>query len=228
MTFPSNIERWRDLVRAQLAAVLASQPSRKSLTNALGLTITPQVEEIILAIIQKESWGDPGAVGDNGNSVGLMQLNYAAGTPQGEGFTGTKYELTDPATNIYYGIKYFLHQLAIYQSVDKAILAYNAGSYRIDAAGEPINASYLESVLSYLTEKKTLFSRSGSSQVLPGGSPAVAGSAPADPGAPADRPEVTPVTKAPAAAARSRVTETLTLAALFAALVSALLFISNC
>lgn len=85
-----------------------------------------------------------------------MQLNYRAGTPQSMGFTGTREDLKRPDVNIYWGSKYFFWQLDRYRDVDRAILAYNAGSYRETAAGLPINLDYLRGVLSFLTEKKTL------------------------------------------------------------------------
>ena len=151
-----QVEKWRELVKRQFDAVMTQNPQYFSLKDRFKTTITDW-SDIFLAIIQKESSGNEKAVGDDGRSIGLMQLNYAAGTPQGEGYTGTKEGLFDPATNIFYGIKYFLRQLNRYNDLDKAILAYNAGSYRTTSAGIPINKPYLDVVLFYLSEKKTLF-----------------------------------------------------------------------
>ncbi len=169
MTFPQEIERWRSTVRDGLASVLTNNPSKKALLSSLSLTFDG-LTDIILALIQKESYGDADAIGDDGNSIGLMQLNYGAGTPQGEGFSGTKEDLKDPDTNLYYGSKYFLTQLAKYGDVDKAILAYNAGSFRVSAGGIPINLEYLKAILSFLGEKKTSFSFSRQPQGSGGGS----------------------------------------------------------
>lgn len=161
-TFPDAVEKWRPTVQKVVEELLSSYPSRKSLIGALGVTIDGLVDTV-LALIQKESSGNYLAIGDSGNSIGLMQLNYGAGTPQGEGFTGQKEDLKDPYTNIYFGSKYFLSQLARYQDIDKAILAYNAGSFRMNEAGSPINMDYLTNVLAFLGEKKTSFSWSRSS-----------------------------------------------------------------
>ena len=156
MTFPSQVERWRDLVRSVLADEIGPTSPEKALLDRSGLTIDPQLVEIILAIIQKESYGDPDAIGDNGNSIGLMQLNYAAGTPQRVAFTGTPFDLQDPEENITRGSMYFLKQLQRYGGdVDKAIAAFNAGSYIQNAAGVPVNNPYVQAVLSFLSEKKT-------------------------------------------------------------------------
>jgi len=154
MTFTQNVERWRDTVNRAVAAVLASYPSNKSLLDALGLTITG-LADVILALIQKESSGNPLASGDNGKSIGLMQLNYGAGVPQDYGYSGTPEGLDDPYTNVVLGIRHFLYQLGRYSDLDKAILAYNAGSYRLTAAGIPINLPYLNDVLSFLGKKNS-------------------------------------------------------------------------
>lgn len=156
MTFPQPVERWRQLVREVLNDLIEPISPGKSLIDRVGLTIDPQLVEIILAIIQKESYGNPDALGDNGNSVGLMQLNFGAGTPQSVGFTGTPFDLQDPETNITYGARYLLKQLTRYDGdVDKSIAAYNAGTYRTTSAGLAVNNQYLQDVLSFLSEKKT-------------------------------------------------------------------------
>lgn len=163
MVFPSNVERWRQTVQAALSALFANFPTYRSLQDRF---IAPIVGggvgpvgggsvDLILAIIQKESSGNPGAIGDGGDSLGLMQLNYGAGTPQSIGYAGTREGLLDAKVNVYWGSKYFFSQLDRYKDVDRAILAYNAGSYRTTEAGLPINLGYLTAVLSYLTEKKT-------------------------------------------------------------------------
>lgn len=154
MTFPVNVERWRERANAAINAVLTDFPARKSLLDTLGIT-NAGLSDIILALIQKESSGNPEAFGDNGNSVGLMQLNYGAGTPQALGYKGDKASLRSPDLNLYYGTAYFLDRLNRYKDRDKAILAYNAGSFRLNQAGEPINLAYLDNVLKFLGEKKT-------------------------------------------------------------------------
>lgn len=192
MTFPDKVEQWRTTVNDALFDAVAVDPDKKSLILGLGLTITGMVD-IILALIQKESSGDPRAIGDNGNSIGLLQLNYGAGTPQGVGFTGPKENLTDPYVNCYYGIKVFLGQLDRYKDLDKAILAYNAGSVRTDTSGVPINTGYLTDVLSFLGEKKTSFFWQRS-RPAPGGGSVVTGSSIDESHNPAAAPDLEHVT----------------------------------
>jgi hypothetical protein len=161
MTFPSKVERWRSIVQQVIGELMTRYPARQSLIDALGRTIS-QLEDTVLAIIQKESYGNNLAVGDSeydgthtDDSLGLMQLNYEVGTPQGEGYTGTPEGLFDPYTNIYYGTKYFLTQLARFKDWNTAIAAYNAGTPKYDEAGILRNQSYLDQVLNFLGEKKT-------------------------------------------------------------------------
>lgn len=152
MSFPTNVERWRSLVAATVSDEVGRNSAYKSLENALGLT-DARLVEVVLGIIQKESSGNPSALGDDGKSLGLMQLNFGAGTPQSVGFTGGKDELLDPSTNVRYGVRYFLSQLNRYRDLNKAILAYNAGSVVLKA-GLPINLDYLNAVLSFVDGKK--------------------------------------------------------------------------
>lgn len=155
-TFPPKVEQWRGLAKEALEDVLANNDSKKAAIYRVGLT-NEDTLDIILALVQKESSGDSNAVGDSGNSIGLMQLNYGAGTPQGAGYDGPKEDLKNPYINLYYGIKVFLTDLEKYQDIEKAILAYNAGRVRTGPLGLPINLPYLEAVVSFLSEKKTLF-----------------------------------------------------------------------
>jgi hypothetical protein len=172
-TFPEKVERWRKLVEETLKRLYFEFPNLKSSIDRFKPIFSDQVD-VILALIQKESGGNEFAYGDSENplihtddSIGLMQLNYEVGTPQGVGFKGSPEDLLNPVLNIYYGSKYFLKQIDRYDDLEKAILAYNAGSY-ILKAGIPINLDYLNSVLSYLTEKKTsLSSDSSQSDSLP-------------------------------------------------------------
>jgi hypothetical protein len=155
MKFPDNIEKWRNLVENTFGGLISQNESYKSLINRFKLTISDWVD-IILSLIQKESGGNEYATGDKGNSIGLMQLNYGAGTQQFLGFKGQKNELYNPDKNIYYGIKYFLYQLDRYKDVNQAVAAYNAGSVKYTQAGTLINLEYVNDVLNFLAEKKTL------------------------------------------------------------------------
>lgn len=192
MTFTANVERWRSTVADIVNTLVTGVVARKSLIDQLGLTISG-VEDIVLAIIKKESAGNPWSLGDpiagvpwkpvsywtsitanaeleKYRSIGLMMLNYDAGTPQGMGFLGAKSKLLDPHENIFYGTKYFLYQLNRYKNVDQAVLAYNAGSVRYNADGSLINLPYLNDVLTFLGEKKKQLSRASFSQPARGSS----------------------------------------------------------
>lgn len=150
MKFPPKVERWRVDVKETLTRLLNARTARKSLIQASGLSYD-DVVEVVLAIIQKESSGDPLAVGDAGKSVGLMQIQHA--TAINEGYVGTLEGLHDPIVNIYYGFSYLLTQLSVTRDINRAILAYNAGHFH--RPGEHHNLIYLESVLSFLGKKKT-------------------------------------------------------------------------
>lgn len=52
------------------------EPDKMAILPALGLSETA-AEDLVLAVIQKESSGNAATPdGDNGDSVGLMQINY--------------------------------------------------------------------------------------------------------------------------------------------------------
>jgi hypothetical protein len=153
MMFPQSIEKWRPTVQLVFLDLKNDNPHLFSASDALGLAIGALVDTT-LALIQKESFGNDQAVGDSGDSIGLMQLNFGAGLPQDLGFTGVKEDLFDPYWNIYYGAKDLLSKLNRYKDLNKAILAYNAGSVRLNEAGQPINITYLNDVLTFLGQKK--------------------------------------------------------------------------
>ncbi len=75
------------------------------------------------------------------NSIGLCQVQLP--TAKDMGYKGTKEGLLDPYTNAYYAAKYLKYQMTRYGTQDLAILAYNAGSIRLDKKRMPINAQYL-------------------------------------------------------------------------------------
>lgn len=141
--FYGSVERWRDLVSQVVNEVLTASSTYQALLQRLNLTRLDLVN-YILGIIQKESAGDPGAIGDSGNSIGLMQLNFGAGTPQRFGYT-SKDELKEPYANITAGTLYFLSQLKRYENIEKALSAYNAGS-----ATASNQVDYVDKILSYL------------------------------------------------------------------------------
>lgn len=146
--FP-QVERWRSLVTSMVQQHLEVSSVYTALLQKLGKS-SLYISEIILAIIQKESSGNEKATGDNGCSIGLMQLNWCAGTPQGMGYKGTKENLYDPQENIFWGSLYFFKQLNRYGDIEKAVSAYNAGHFTVTN-----QESYTDKVLRLINEKKT-------------------------------------------------------------------------
>ncbi|MCS7231689.1 MAG: transglycosylase SLT domain-containing protein [Elusimicrobiota bacterium] len=102
---------------------------------------------IILSIIHKESSGNPNALGDNGCSVGLMQLNWCAGTPQRFGVKN-KNDLFNVEINIETGIKYLFYLINYFNgNLVYAISAYNAGE------GKALNLVNLQSYVKDIFDK---------------------------------------------------------------------------
>ena len=102
--------------------------------------------KLVSGIIEQESGGNPNAIGDNGCSYGLMQLNTCAGWLPGYGFGQDNSALLDPETNINYGCQYLNTLLNQYGNVNQAISAYNAGS------PTTANTGYVNAVLGYLKQ----------------------------------------------------------------------------
>lgn len=82
---------------------------------------------IILAMIWKESTYYCKAVGDGGNSLGLMQVQPRWHSARMEKLGCT--DLFDPYQNVVVGIDYLAENLTRYGSIEAALTAYNAGSY---------------------------------------------------------------------------------------------------
>ena len=82
---------------------------------------------IVFAVVWKESTFYSKAVGDGGNSLGLMQIQprWHSGRMEKLGCT----DLFDPYQNIVVGVDYLAENLNRYGSIDKALTAYNAGHY---------------------------------------------------------------------------------------------------
>lgn len=82
---------------------------------------------IVIAMIEKESHFDCYGMGDDGRSFGLMQVqpkNHLQRMIQ-MGCT----DLFDPIQNVKVGINYLGECYNRYGSIDKALVAYNSGSY---------------------------------------------------------------------------------------------------
>lgn len=78
--------------------------------------------DLVRAVIGQESGFNPQAVGDDGSSFGLMQLQMM--TARGVGVTG---DLFDPANNVRAGVTYLAQQIAKAGNVDAGLSAYNGG-----------------------------------------------------------------------------------------------------
>jgi hypothetical protein len=82
---------------------------------------------IVMAMIWRESNFDPRAIGDNGDSHGLMQIqpkwNYELMEQLGH------YNLFDPFSNVIVGIHILAGHLERYGDMAMALVAYNSGRY---------------------------------------------------------------------------------------------------
>jgi soluble lytic murein transglycosylase-like protein len=78
-------------IASDLAALIAAKAHKHGVPVALAH-----------AVVTVESNYNPRAVG--GSALGLMQIKHA--TAQGLGFTGTREQLFDPATNLEWGMRY--------------------------------------------------------------------------------------------------------------------------
>lgn len=79
--------------------------------------------KLVKAIIKVESGGDANAVGDNGNSIGLMQIQpryHAQRLKDGE-------SLLDPKVNVRVGCEILSEIMDKYGTLDEALTVYNAG-----------------------------------------------------------------------------------------------------
>ena len=96
---------------------------------------------IIIAMARKETTYREDAIGDNGNSLGLLQIQprWHSGRMNNLGCT----DLLDPYQNVIVGIDYLCELLNRYGSMDKALTAYNQGHYN------GVVTQYAKTVLAY-------------------------------------------------------------------------------
>lgn len=98
--------------------------------------------DIVIAQIKKESDFDANAVGDGGNSFGLMQIQPRWHSKRMERLGCT--DLFDPIQNVKVGIDYLAEKYKEYGDIGLALTAYNAGSARNGMNGYAI--AVMESV----------------------------------------------------------------------------------
>lgn len=90
-----------------------------------GDVISP---EIVMAMIEKESNGNQYAIGDDGRSLGLMQIQPKHHIKTMIALNST--DLFDVQENIRVGVAILKNLHNTYGNINAAIVAYNAGSYK--------------------------------------------------------------------------------------------------
>ena len=80
---------------------------------------------IVIAMIERETRFDVDAIGDNCHSYGLMQIQqqWHQGRMDKLGVT----DLLDPYQNVLVGIDYLAELCGLYEDIEMALMAYNAG-----------------------------------------------------------------------------------------------------
>lgn len=101
---------------------------------------------IVVAMIGKESNYHAYSIGDNGNSLGLMQIQPRWHRSRMEKLGCT--DLLDPYQNVTVGIDLLGDLLSSGKSVEWALMAYNGGStYANRKASQGVVSSYAQTVL---------------------------------------------------------------------------------
>lgn len=110
---------------------------------------------LVIAVIHKESTFHADSIGDNGNSLGLMQVQ-----PKWHQARMNKYnchDLLDPYQNIIVGVDYLAEMLGKYNTVEGALMAYNAGPSKANGyISKGIVTDYAKTVLNYKSNLKTI------------------------------------------------------------------------
>lgn len=163
----SQVQRWRPVVSETLRRAAIVEPWLVAPVRELGLT-DAQLLDVLLAMIQRESGGDPDTMGDRNCSLGLFQVNvcvgrqfpdlaYYAQNDRGEWVLSPVLEfewLAVPQVCSDAAVRIFLAELADLDDVELAILGYNGhGAVRKWISGEvpqPSNLYYLDDVLNIL------------------------------------------------------------------------------
>ena len=102
--------------------------------------------ELVMSLIYEESGWDPGCISDNGESVGLMQIQkrWHAELMDKTGCT----DLTDPIQNVRVGTALLKRHFRTYQDPAWALMAYNGGQAYADRMIEQNKTSaYAERIL---------------------------------------------------------------------------------
>jgi hypothetical protein len=109
---------------------------------------------IITAMIWKESEFDTNAIGDNGNSLGLMQVQPRWHSERMEKLNAT--DLLDPYQNIRVGIDYLVELYSINDDIQWVLMAYNGGpTYANNLRSSGLVSDYALEVLDKAEELKS-------------------------------------------------------------------------
>ena len=101
---------------------------------------------IVMAMIRKESTFDSGAIGDNGKSFGLMQIQKRFHLERMEKLGCT--DLLDPYQNVMVGIDCLAELISLDRGLEWALMCYNGGySYANEKAANGELSYYAQYVL---------------------------------------------------------------------------------
>lgn len=148
----------------EIAAEIKEEPADKlydvPLESDLQIHINDLCENygidmpLVLAVIGQESGYDPAAVGDNGNSIGLMQIQPMHHRQRMDRLGII--DLLDPYQNVTIGIDLLAELINEENDIEWAVTAYNAGKSKADfnrSIGE--RSEYTQSVM-ILKEEMTI------------------------------------------------------------------------
>lgn len=138
-TFKQDVtDWWRLSLRPLMGAIWAPPPPDVSLSRT-GKTYVPLITEaarrhgippeLLLGLVERESGGDPRAVGDGGKSKGLGQI-YQPAHPRFHAQNNP----FDPAANIDYAARLLKSLYNRFNNWEAALAGYNAGSGAVERA----------------------------------------------------------------------------------------------
>jgi soluble lytic murein transglycosylase-like protein len=105
---------------------------------------------VIVAMIARESRFDEKAIGDNGESLGLMQIKKKY---HGERMAALGCDdLLDGVQNVTVGINYLAELMVKYGDMAKALVAYNRGSYGGTVTGYAVDVLEMAVLLEWKRE----------------------------------------------------------------------------
>lgn len=115
--------------------------------------------QLVVAIAWRESSLDPSAIGDNGRSIGLMQVKIATAEWINQGRPVTQNQLLDPEFNLDVAVRYLKYQIDRYHgNIRDAVAAYNHGSHHENLSGVDVNKAYVDGVMNVYDAIKAILS----------------------------------------------------------------------